>query len=166
MPHSHTMASATGLVPVPVAVLLPPPGRRRDGHPEASELPDWYGVAPRDAAGLIARYSKPGDLVIELDAHPTISRAARHLARRAAAAPTDGDGCDLPARPGRRSAGAGLILAGLPRLGVERRDLLGTSAAMQTWRTMLRFGGHLLTTLTPPGPDLDRSTARPATARR
>jgi hypothetical protein len=164
MPHSHTMASATGLVPVPVAVLLPPPGRRRDGHPESGESPDWYGVAPRDAAGLIARYSGPGDLVIELDAHPTITRAARHLARRATTAPTDGDGRDLPARPGRRNAGAGLILAALPRPGTDRRDLLGASATMQTWRAMLRPGGYLLTALTPPGPDLD-TEHRPASYR-
>jgi hypothetical protein len=149
------MASATGLVPVPVAVLLPPPGRRLDGHTQAGDLPDWYGVAPRDAAGLIARYSKPGDLVIELDAHPTITRAARHLGRRFATVPTDGDGDDLPVRPTHRTSGAGLILAALPRPGIERRDLLGTSAAMQTWRSALRPGGYLLTALTPPGPDLD-----------
>ena len=155
MPHTHITASATGLAPVPVAVLLPPPGRLGDGRTEPGELPDWYGVAPRDAAGLIARYSTQGDLVIELDAHPTITRAARHLGRRpTTTVPTDGDGSDPQARPGRRAPGAGLILAALPRPGSDRRDLPGASAAMQTWRAMLRPGGYLLTALTPPSPDL------------
>jgi hypothetical protein len=82
MPKTHPTASATGLPPVPVAVLLPSPAGRQPADSAGSDLPHWHGVTPRDAAGLIARLSKPGDLVIELDGHPTITRAASHLGRR------------------------------------------------------------------------------------
>jgi len=168
MPQTHSTASATGLAPVPVAVLLPPPARRH-GSSTPDDLPDWYGVAPRDAASLVSRYSQPGDLVIELDAHPTITRAARHLGCRPAPAITTGDGLALPtpasARPPRQAPGAGLILAALPRHGLDRCDVAATSEVMQTWRTWLRPGGYLLTALTAPSPGMcsERSVSHRAT---
>jgi hypothetical protein len=152
MPQTYPTASATGLVPVPVAVLLP----TRDGHhaePAVGELPDWHGVTARGTAGLITRLSQVGDLVVELDCHPTITRAAEHLGRRAAAAPPCVHliGSPTPGRPPatRPTRWAGLIFAVLPRPDVAPGDLDGLSAAMQTWRAGLRPGGYLLTALTP-----------------
>src|SRR6266536_805835 len=84
MPQTHLSASATGLVPVPVAVLLPTPAGQ---HAEsASVLASWHGVTARDAASMVRRLSTAGDLVIELDGHPTITRAAEYLGRRVSAA--------------------------------------------------------------------------------
>jgi hypothetical protein len=168
MPRTRSTASATGLTPVPVAVLLPSPAGRRSTDPAGGDLPDWHGVAPRDAAGLVARLSKPGDLVIEVDGHPTIIRAASHLGRRSAVSLTEGDGVARstpdPARP-RFARRAGLILAGLPRPGGEPEDdLAAISATMRTWRARLRPGGYLLTALTPAGSSLGRA-ARPVSHR-
>jgi hypothetical protein len=156
MPQTYPTASATGLVPVPVAVLLP----TRDGHrgePAVGELPDWHGVSARDAAGLITRLSAVGDLVVELDGHPTITRAAEHLGRRPAA-PLPGAqvlGSPMPGhQPATRpSRWAGLIFAMLPGPDVAPGDLGGLSAAMQTWRAVLRPGGYLLTALAAPNTD-------------
>jgi hypothetical protein len=151
MLQTHSTASATGLVPVPVAVFLP----TRDSHraePAVSELPDWHGVAARDAAGLITRLSAVGDLVIELDGHPTITHAAEHLGRRPAAALSGAHVLAVPGRPPLtgRSRWAGLIFAALPRPEVAPGDLGGLSAMMQTWRAVLCPGGYLLTVLTAP----------------
>jgi hypothetical protein len=168
MPQTHPTASATGLAPVPVAVLLPPPGGRH-AHSAGGAVPDWHGVTAREAAGLITRLSAVGDLVIELDGHPTILRAAEYHHRRFAAAFTDGPGLARPA-PGRtqqtrRSPLAGLIFAALPRPGVEPGDLNAISAAMHTWRSGLRPAGYLLTVLTlPSGSDLG-DAARPVSHR-
>jgi hypothetical protein len=150
MPQPHSTASATILPPVPVAVLLPPPASR-DGTSTAGDLSTWYGVAPRDAAGLVARYSQPGELVVDLDGHPTITQAARHLGRRPTAPPRDSDpSLPTPAsvQPPDGTEKAGLILAGLGPC-----DLSTATAVLQTWRTWLRAGGYLLTALTPPGSD-------------
>src|SRR5438552_1551948 len=148
MLQTHSTASATDLVPVPVAVLLP----TRDNHraePAVSELPDWHGVTARDAAGLITRLSAVGDLVIELDGHPTITHAAEHLGRRPAAALSGAHVLAVPGRAlTRRSRWAGVIFAALPRAEVATGDLGGLSAMMQTWRAGLRPGGYLLTALT------------------
>jgi hypothetical protein len=135
MPQTHS-------TPVPVAVLLPPSIAGRN-----DDLSDWHGIGPRDAAALIARYTRPSDLVIELDAHQTITRAARHLGRRPTSAVTVGHGA---ARPPHRPPAAGVILAALPRPGLNPGDLAATSEAMQTWRTWLRPGGYLLIALKPP----------------
>ena len=125
MPQTHPTAPATGLVPVPVAVLLPPPGA--DGAESAvRDLPHWHGVTARDAAGLITRLSTVGDLVVELDGHPTIIRAAEHLGRRPAAA-LPGDLGGLSAvmqtwRAGLRPGGyllTALTTAGCDQGGIE-----------------------------------------------
>jgi hypothetical protein len=115
-------------------------------------LPAWHGVTARDAAGLITRLSAAGDLVIELDGHPTITHAAEHLGRRRAAALPGVHVLAVPGRPPltRRARCAGLIFAALPRPEVATGDLDGLSATMQTWRAGLRPGGYLLTALTAP----------------
>jgi hypothetical protein len=131
-------------------------------------MPDWHGVTAREAAGLISRLSAVDDLVIELDGHPTILRAAEYHDRRSAAAFTDGPGLARPAPgyspPTRRSQLAGLIFAALPRPGVDRGDLNAISAAMHTWRSGLRPGRYLLTVLASLGSDLG-DAARPVSHR-
>jgi hypothetical protein len=163
MPQTSPTASATGLVPVPVAVLLPTHDSHR-AEPAAGKLPGWHGVAARDAAGLITRLSAVGDLVVELDGHPTITRAAEHLGRRPSAALPGVHvlGSPVPGRPPvtRPSRWAGLIFAVLPRPDVATGDLGGLSTAMQTWRAGLRPGGYLLTALAEPSTD-DSITEHP-----
>ncbi|MFC7483144.1 hypothetical protein ACFQX7_28375 [Luedemannella flava] len=142
-----------------MAVLLPPPGFRPNGGSTASDLTDWYGVAPRDAAGLVAHYTRPGDLVIELDGHPTITRAASHLGRRAAVSATAGDDTSRPkptAHQPPRRLGAGIIVVAMPRTDVDRDDLAALNVAMQTWQGWLRPGGYLITALTHPSTPNDR----------
>lgn len=150
MPQKYPTTSPTGLTPIPVAVLLPHRGGQRTDS--ADGVPDWHGVTAREAAGLITRLSAVGDLVVELDGHPTILRAAEYHDRQSAAASTDGPGLaqSAPGRttPTRRRGLAGLIFAALPRPGVEPGDLNAISAAMHTWRSGLRSGGCLLTVLT------------------
>jgi hypothetical protein len=156
MPQTHLTASATGLVPVPVAVFLPAPTGQHPASP-VNQLPSWHGVTARDAASLVRRLSTAGDLVIELDRHPTITRAAEYLGRRVSAA-LPGVHIFGPPVPGqtvstRSSHPAGLIFAALPRPAVPPGDLAGLSAAMRSWRTGLRPGGYLLTALTLSGLD-------------
>src|SRR5688572_1139896 len=83
MPQPHRNTTGTGLTPVPVALLLPPPTNRLDATGLAG-LADWCGVTARDVARLIATYSHRDDVVLDLDAHPTVRRAAAHLHRHPA----------------------------------------------------------------------------------
>ena len=149
MPHRTSTAPATGLAPVPVAVLLPPPAAHPHDRSTAGDLTDWYGVAPRDVAGLVAHYSRPGDLVIEVDGHRTITRAASHLGRHPAlwAGDDDVDGHEPRGDQSPRRVGAGLIFVALPGPGTDRCDLAATRATMPTWQAWLRPGGYLLTAL-------------------
>jgi hypothetical protein len=141
-----------------VAVLLP----TLAGQPAesaVSELASWQGVAARDAASLVRRLSAANDLVIELDGHPTITRAAEYLGRRASAV-LPGVHVVGPAAPGQAvstwaSHPAGLIFAALPRPDLPPGDLAGLSGAIRTWRAALRPGGYLLTALTRSRPDQD-----------
>jgi hypothetical protein len=114
-------------------------------------------------------------VVVDLDDHPLITRAARYLGRQPARLDTDRDtglGTDddrlrlRPAPPARRLTGrrdgAGLVTVTLPRAGAHSLDPYGTTRAMQSWRRLLRPGGFLLTALTAgayrSGPMSHRST--------
>src|SRR5438046_695496 len=129
MPHNHPSpsgpGSGTGLPPVPVSIFLHPPRHRRRTLSAAAHV-DWCGVQPNDAAHLIAGYTRRGDVVIDLDAHPMINRAARFLGRQPAHLITNGEGRVRPAPPARRlfgrRNGAGLITARLPRAGAYSLD--------------------------------------------
>jgi hypothetical protein len=125
---------------------------------------DWCGVPAREVARLIAVYTAPGDLVIDLDEHPTIAHAARYLGRQPAHLVTDDDHHrSRPAPPARRVYGrpwASLVLARLPRADAASLDLHGLTRAMHTWRTLLRPGGYLLAALTPHGPGHARVSHR------
>lgn len=149
MPHiPHRVRSATETTPVPVAVLLPPPGE----HPRRSGS---GGLSPHAARQLVAVYTRPGDLVLDLDADPGLAGAAGWLDRRHLAVTDPSD------RPGAGSAR--LVVARLPRPGAIR--LSDSAQWMRRARARLAVGGHLLAVLTPANGDLDHPTTVIAAAR-
>ncbi len=164
MPQTRSTPHRSGLPPVPVGIFLPTPPRPAGSGATFAGHADWCGVQAREVARLIAVYSAPGDLVIDLDEHPTIAHAARYLDRQPAHLVTDGDRHRArPAPPARRMYSrprASLVLARLPRAGADSLDLHGLTRAMHTWRTLLRPGGYLLTALTAHGPGHARISHR------
>lgn len=162
--RSSTPSSAArpGLSPVPVGIFLPARQFPLATPPRPSTGPtlqpgaghgDWCGVPARDLARLIANYTRPGDLVADLDEHLTVAHAAGYLGRGYRHLHTSG-GND---RAGTRAAGrpdtcprAALMLARLPRAEVDILDLHEMTRAMHTWRMLLRPGGYLLVALTAP----------------
>ncbi len=134
----------------PIGLLLVPPHAHRPRQHSGAVLPDWYGIHPEHVAHLIARYTRDGDTVLDLDAHPTIAAAACHLHRRAAVPHTHSEASyelDAPNIPSDVTS-AGLVVATLPRLDVDSRDIPTLSRAIDVWRAYLRPGGFLLTLLT------------------
>ncbi|WP_111653373.1 hypothetical protein [Actinoplanes lutulentus] len=135
----------------PVGLFLVPPHAHRPRQQSGASLPDWYGIHPQHVAHLIARYTRDGDAVLDLDAHPTIAAAARHLHRHPSGgiaqrevSPEESDGSTAqPTAPP-----AGLIVVTLPRLDVDSRDVSSLSRAIDAWQAELRPGGFLLTLLT------------------
>lgn len=154
MTQTHQVDPGARLQRVPVGIFLPPPQKVRART--ARRLADWHGLHARDVARLIATYTRRGDLVLDLDAHPTITRAARYLRRHPATLVTHRERPrlrfhtmrDLPPRLRRSThrAGAGLLVTTLPRPHVDV-DLHGLTEAMRSWRSLLRPGGFLLTAL-------------------
>jgi hypothetical protein len=113
--------------PVPIGLFLAPPHHDRPTPFARPGVPDWHGLPPRNVAHPIAHYTRFGDVVLDLDAHPTIAAAARYLRRAPArlithaghtrvrlTAPPPGQ--DRPRRvvcsPG---PGANLVVVTLPR---------------------------------------------------
>lgn len=137
----------------PVGLFLTPPHTYRPADAAGDPLPDWYGVHPDHVAHLIARYTGAGDTVFDLDAHPSVVAAARHLHRLPGVAVTDGDPRVWPEPLDGHTAttarhGAGLVLATLPRLDVDSRNLRALSHALGAWRKLLCPGGFLVILLT------------------
>lgn len=129
---------------VPVGLFLVPAHALRPRQ-SGRELPDWYGVHPDHVAQLIARYTRDDDVVLDLDAHPTIAAAARYLHRRPVA--PLGERCDGAARVRGCTAvedGAGLVIATLPRMDYDSADVAELGHVVGSWRTLLRPGGHIL----------------------
>ncbi|GIF74105.1 hypothetical protein [Asanoa siamensis] len=156
MPHSHHTDPDARAQRVPIGLFLPGP-RGASLPPIASpDLPDWQGLSALGVAQLIGRYTRPGDTVLALDAHPAIAAACGYLDR--ATGEIAGNPQRIPA-PAHRAA---LLLAPLPRPGLDSADLHGLVAAFQQWRPTLRPGGFLLVALTvrPPaaGSISERST--------
>jgi len=132
------------------------PSRRRT--PAATVLLRWNGLSPANLAYLIRRYTRFGDVVLDLDAHPSVIQATRYL-RRAPARLTighNGPQVRLVAPPGGRwprrvvrrpGPGANLILLTLPRTEASSFDMHTMTLAMTTWRPLLRPGGFLLVAL-------------------
>lgn len=133
----------------PVGLFLVPAHRR------AAPLVDpaaWQGLDPQRLAWLIRHYTRDGDLVADLDNHPTVSKAARYLHRHSGTITTDGD--DLRVTDGRpvrarrvAEDGVALLLAGLPRPDRDDLGLCDTAAAMHRWHRLLRPGGFVLVAL-------------------
>ncbi|GAA0491000.1 hypothetical protein Ade02nite_23200 [Paractinoplanes deccanensis] len=133
----------------PIALLLFRPHGQGPRQHSGATLPDWYGIHPEHVAHLIAHYTRDGDTVLDLDAHPTVAAAAHYLHRRAAGSLTQGDASlgehyGLTAQPEPK---VGLVIATLPRLDVDSRDTPSLSRAIDAWRAYLRPGGFLLTLL-------------------
>ncbi len=134
----------------PVALLLPPTHPYWPTDHTGRPLPDWYGVHPDHVARLIARYTRDDDLVLDTDNHPTITAAAEYLHRRHSRTthrdpePLWPNGTLVDDPP----AGAGLVLATLPRLDVDRRDTDALAQRIADWGQLLRPGGHLGVLLT------------------
>lgn len=136
--------AAAGLPPVPVAIFLPRPDHTWPVPADLAAEDAWCGITAPDVAGLLAWYTKPHDPVADLDAHPMVARAARYLGRRPVTL-TNPTTPPTRRRPGR--GGLGLLLARLPRDGADSADLTAMTAAMHTWRGLLRPGGWLVTAL-------------------
>ncbi|HEX8631748.1 MAG TPA: hypothetical protein VF755_26615 [Catenuloplanes sp.] len=164
MPQTHPTTTGAGLTPVPVALLLPPPARNDDTATTPGGLPDWCGITARDIARLIATYSQPDDIVVNLDAHPTISGAAAHLHRHPVTPLTDRDRPGVPCSGVEDEAmprhGAGLLVVSLPRAGINSHDVHDLTRAVRTWRPALRRGGYLLIALGARNPQLGAASSR------
>lgn len=151
MPQTHPTTPAPGLVPAPVAVLLPIPDRP-DGTPTpVRDTGRWCGLDARTTARLIAVYTRAGDTVVDLDASPLITQAARWLDRNPTPVLTHSKRQRMVSRPDRhrlrRPGRAGLVTVSLPRDGLDTTNLPALTAAMSTWRALLRPGGYLLAAL-------------------
>src|SRR4051794_10811920 len=171
--RNSSMAARPGLPPVPVGIFLPTPQPMPMTGPAAdtstAEHTGWCGVPPRDVARLIAAYTAAGDLVGDLDGHPTIAHAAHYLDRCPVILSADSE------HPGESAAPKAwlldsrphpaLILAALPRTDDDSDDLHGTTRAMHIWRTLLRPSGYLLVALTPTNPGVSNRATVIAAAR-
>jgi len=166
MPQNSSTEPAARPQPVPIGLFLASThGPRRSAFARAG-VPAWHGLSPDDLAYLIRRYTCFGDVVLDLDEHPTVTAAARYLRRAPAKLVTNGStsrirlippppGADRPRRVvSRPGPGADLITVALPRAGAYSLDLHGMTRAMSTWRRLLRPGGHLIAALTARGPEL------------
>lgn len=174
MPKPTSTASGDRKPPVPVGLLLPLPGlphrrpHRRRPTSTAPDLPDWNGLTSATVAHLICHYTRLGDVVVDLDEHPIVIEAARHLRRAAARLVLSQYGPRVrlvppppagrwPRRVVRRPGpGADLIFATLPRPEADTLDLHAMTTAMSTWRPLLRPGGILLALLTTSTPQPDQ----------
>jgi hypothetical protein len=161
----HTSTDRPQPVPVGLFLATAHRPRRPRGSALASDLPDWHGLSASNLAYLIRRYTRFGDVVLDLDEHPTVAAAARYL-HRAPAKLVAQDGAERirllpPPKDANRSRrvvsrpgpGANLVLVVLPRAGEYSLDLHGMTRAMSTWRRLLRPGGHLIAALTARGPE-------------
>jgi len=153
MPHSHHTARAQR---VPIGLFLPGPHGASLPPMASPDLPDWQGLSALGVAQLIGRYTRPRDTVLHLDTHPAIAAACGYLER------ATGEIANNPQRTATPTHRAALLLASLPRPGLDSADLHRLVSAFQQWRPTLRPGGFLLVALTvrPPaaGSISERST--------
>lgn len=153
MPQTHPHTPEPDPERPRVGLFLVPPHRQ---HTSLADEAAWYGIDPQRLAWLIRQYTRTGDVVLDLDAHPTVALATQHLHRHPAILLTEGDSTriQLPgirARPthirSRSDTRASLLLAGLPRPGNDRLHLHAMTEAMHQWHRLLHPGGFLLTAL-------------------
>jgi hypothetical protein len=156
MPKMPAIDRAARPQPAPVGLFLAPTHRHRRSSFGRPGMPDWHGMSPRNVAFLIRHYTRFGDVVLDLDEHPTVIAATRYLRRTPARLVTQGRSSRvrlMPPRPRngrqRRSGpGADLVMVTLPLAGECRLDLHGMTRVMTGWRCLLRPGGHLIVALT------------------
>src|SRR5512133_3789108 len=86
MPQSQPTDPTARRERVPVGIFLPDPPRLRVSHHRGRELTAWHHLQPWDLAHLIANYTEVGDVVVNADAHRTVSLATRYLNRHPATA--------------------------------------------------------------------------------
>lgn len=175
MPPTSSTTSRTRRPRVPVGLFLAAGCQPGTDRPSPGRLPAWHGATPTAVAEIIRTYTADGDLVVDLDAHPTISAAARFLHRvpatltttrlvgriRLLPAPPDEPNPqqdDAPAPEG----GTALVLVTLPRPDAEGADPDGLSRCMQHWRTLLRPGGFLIAVPIAADPSVGRISHRAA----
>ncbi|MEU7753624.1 hypothetical protein [Micromonospora sp. NPDC049171] len=155
MPKPSSTAPGDRPQPAPVGLLLP---RTRVPRTPRTGMPDWHGLSPSHLAYLIRRYTRVGDVVLDLDAHPAAIAATAYLDRIPARLVTGRHGLHvrlLPHAPEHRTRHAmrrpgprvDLILTALPQ-GEQGLARDGIATAMSTWRPLLRPGGFLLVSLT------------------
>ncbi|GIJ49750.1 hypothetical protein Val02_66360 [Virgisporangium aliadipatigenens] len=152
---------------IPISLFLPPTTGPGHPAPPIAAMPDWHGLPPVSVAHLIRRYTRIGDIVLDIDAHPTVAAAAVHLRR--VPSPPDNAGTGSPTRPlpavsaggcldevmPRPEAVVDLIMVAFPRPWQDPLDLIATVEAMQAWRRLLRPGGHLIVVLDALAPEPD-----------
>ena len=67
---------------VPIGVFLGADCQSSDRRPSrVGHLPSWHGATPVAVAEIIRTYTTDGDLIIDLDTHPTVTAAAWFLHR-------------------------------------------------------------------------------------
>lgn len=149
MPHTRSTRPSARQPRVPLGVFV-----ATDTTGTGSQRSAWHGMAPADVAVLVRTYTRHGDLVVDLDAHPTITAAVCYL-RRIPATLTGSGGDeqlrlllappDQPEPPARDpDVGAGLVVATLPRPGLDSGGRGAVAAALWRWQMLLRPGGHLI----------------------
>lgn len=137
--HRTKPRSGTGLAPVPVALLLPPPGSR------PSPARRRRGLSRHAACQVLTWYTAAGDLIVDLDRQPAVVAAAEWLDRRL----TTGEDAlvtgtaDVRPVPER----ARLVIATLPRPGANRLHTI-TDWISQARTGLLADDGYLLTIVT------------------
>lgn len=136
-PHRRTKPQPRTGLPVPVALLLPPPGsppshRRR-------------GLSRHAACQVLTWYTRAGDLIADLDHQPAVAAAAGWLDRRLIT--TDHTVCTDTAEDLAATERARLVIAALPRPKANRLQ------SITDWIGRVRTGlladdGYLLTVVT------------------
>lgn len=146
MPQPHPQHTDPDLQRPRVALLVVSPYQRLAG-----DEPDWNGVDSPRLAWLIGHYTRVGDLILDLDRHPSVRQAAAYLHRRTCTADPD---TSVP----ERIHPAALVLAGPAHLDLG--SLPGLAETMRGWHRLLRPGGFLLTVLPLAGGEAHRTSHR------
>jgi hypothetical protein len=139
MSQNRSHSPENGLVPVPVAVLLP---RLGETNPSVTDL-DSAVWTPQNTALIAVTYTRAGDLIADLDGYPALKAAAESLGRRVIT-----DLQDSAVKPT-------LVCARIPRPDRPDMDCADLTEWMHCVRLALRPGGFLLATVSA---DSDNST--------
>jgi hypothetical protein len=120
-------------------LLLPPPGSR------PSPVRRRRGLSRHAACQLLAWYSTAGDLIADLDQHPSVTAAAGWLDRRLTTCDRARETGTADNRP--PDERAKLVIATLPRPGANRLPTI-TDWIGQIRARLLADDGYLLTVVT------------------